>query len=142
MKFLALIASEIAVLLRLIYTKGLLRSRIEEASLFGILRHCTKLYLFHGAVVHGDHLHTGNGRIWPKITIGVPGDNMRFHRFGGGNFLMSVAMGALNKQDASGRGHFPFLNDNSLFPVHVPKKGRIGECPYPAFLRVICFLLY
>ncbi|ADM68817.1 hypothetical protein GMA19_00974 [Paenibacillus polymyxa E681] len=62
--------------------------------------------------------------------------------FRGTNFPMSVAMGALNKQDRAGRGILLFKMTIALFPVHVPKKGKVGECPYPAFLGVICFLLY
>ncbi len=58
--------------------------------------------------------------------------------FGDENFPMSMAM---NKQDSASRWYSFFFNNNNLFPIHVPKKGRIRECPYPVFLRVICFLL-
>lgn len=47
----------------------------------------------------------GTGLLVSKFALGTM-------IFRGKNFPMSVAMGALNKQDCAGREHFPFLNDN------------------------------
>lgn len=61
--------------------------------------------------------------------------------FRGKNFPMSVAMGALNKQDRAGREHFPFLNDNCPYSpsTYLKKAGSGSVLILPAWVLYVFY---